>query len=525
GVCKSAAMQLVTAAEMRALDAATIAAGTPGHVLMERAGQGAVRVLLEAFPPLRRKGRRVLVVAGKGNNGGDGFVVARLLRARGLVVEVVLLADVAAVSGDAARNLNAWRRGRGRIVEISDAGGLAQLAASAARADLIVDAIFGTGLNSPVQGLPAQAIELINGCGVPVLAIDIPSGLDADTGLPLGSCVQAAATATFGFAKIGQALYPGAELCGRLAVVDIGLLPAAIAAAPPRAALLDAAQVGRLVPRRRRDAHKGNAGHVLIIAGSFGKTGAAQLAARAAGRVGAGLVTIVAPASLYPIYAAGVLEAMTEAVDDDGGCIRFAPDRLTALVAGKAAVVIGPGVGTHAGAADTVDWLLANLRVPLLLDADALTLVARRLDRLRATAAPTVLTPHPGEMSRLTGADTASVQADRAGVARRFAAERGCTLLLKGARTVIADAAGALWINPTGNPGMASGGMGDVLAGAIGGLLAQGLSVSEAARLGAYVHGMVADRIAADGEIGLLASDIIGGLRQGLHALAEVPHA
>ena len=517
-------MQLVTAAEMRALDAATIAAGTPGHVLMERAGQGAVRVLLECFPRMRRKGRRVLVVAGKGNNGGDGFVVARLLRARGLVVEVVLLAKAAEVGGDAARNLKAWQRGRGRITEVTDANGLAELARSATRAELIVDAILGTGLNSPPRGLQAEAIELINASGVPVLAIDLPSGLDADTGQPLGSCVQAEATATFGFAKLGQAQYPGARLCGTLAVVDIGLAPEALAATPPRAALLDAAAVGRLVPVRERDAHKGDAGHLLVIAGSFGKTGAAQLAVRAAGRVGAGLVTVVAPASLYPVYAAGVMEAMTEAVDDDGGCIRFAPERLAALLAGKAAVVIGPGLGTHEGAAQTVAWLLANARVPLLLDADALSLVARQLDALRASQAPAVLTPHPGEMARLIGGDSAAVQSDRAGVARRFAVQHRCTLLLKGARTVIADPTGALWINPTGNPGMASGGMGDVLAGAIGGLLAQGLAPLEAAQLGAYVHGFVADRVAADGEIGLLASDIVGGLRQGLHALREARH-
>jgi len=518
-------MQLVTAAEMRALDAATIAAGTPGHVLMERAGQGAVKVLLERFPSLRRKGKRVLVVAGKGNNGGDGLVVARLLRARGLVVEVALLARATELTGDAARNLKAWRRGRAGIVEVLDDDGLARLADAAARAAVVVDAIFGTGLNSPVQGLPAQAIEIINTCGVPVLAVDIPSGLSADSGLALGTSVQAEATATFGFAKLGHVQYPGVRLCGTVAVVDIGLSADAIAAAPPRAALLEADAVGRCVPWRARDAHKGDAGHVLIIAGSYGKTGAAQLAARAAGRAGAGLVTVVAPASLYPIYAAATLEAMTEVVDDDGGHIRFVPERLAALIAGKAAVVIGPGVGTHDGAGATVAWLLANLQAPLLLDADALTLVARQLAALRERHAPTVLTPHPGEMARLAGSDTAAVQGDRAAVTRRFAAEHGCTLLLKGARTVIAEASGRLWINPTGNPGMASGGMGDVLSGIIGGLLAQGLAATDAACLGAYLHGFVADRVALDGEIGLLASDIIGGVRQGLHALAETGRA
>jgi hydroxyethylthiazole kinase-like uncharacterized protein yjeF len=514
-------MELVTAAEMRALDAATIAAGTPGHVLMERAGQGAVRVLLQCFPHLRRKGRRVLVVAGKGNNGGDGFVIARVLKAKGLSVEVALLAKPDEVGGDAARNLRAWRRGRGRILDVRDADGLAALAERVARAELIVDALFGTGLNSAVRGLAAEAIELLNASGVPLFAVDVPSGLDADTGQALGACIQAEATATFGFAKLGQTIYPGARLCGRLAVVDIGLDPAAIAAAPPRAALLEAADVAPLVPRRERDAHKGDTGHVLIIAGSFGKTGAAHLATRAAARTGAGLVTVVAPLSLYPIYAGGVLEAMTEALPDDGGQIRFTPDRLATLVEGKRAVVIGPGLGTHEGAARTLAWMLAETRVPLVIDADGLTLAATQLDAVRVRQAPAVLTPHPGEMARLLGSDTAAVQRDRAGSARGFATAHGCTLVLKGAHSLIASAAGALWVNPTGNPGMASGGMGDVLAGIIGALLAQGLEASEAARLGVYLHGLVADRAAATGEIGLLASDLIAGLPAGLQAVRE----
>ncbi|MDX2167566.1 MAG: NAD(P)H-hydrate dehydratase [Deltaproteobacteria bacterium] len=514
-------MQLVTAAEMRALDAATIAAGTPGHVLMERAGQGAVRVLLDCFPRLRRKRRRLLVVAGKGNNGGDGLVIARLLKAKGLVVEVALLAAPDEVGGDAARNLRAWQRGRGRILEVRDAAGVAALAERVERAELIVDAIFGTGLNSPVRGVAADVIALLNASGVPIFAVDIPSGLDADSGQPLGSCIEAEATATFGFAKLGQVIHPGVRLCGRLAVVDIGLDADAIAAAPPRAALLEPANVAPLVPVRERDAHKGDAGHVLILAGSFGKTGAAQLATRAAVRSGAGLTTVVAPLSLYPIYAGGVLEAMTEALPDDGGAIRFAPDRLASLIEGKRAVVIGPGLGTHEGAARTLAWLLAEARVPLVIDADGLTLAAGQLEALRASQAPTVLTPHPGEMARLLGSDTAAVQRDRAGCARRFAAAHGCTLVLKGAHSLIAAADGALWVNPTGNPGMASGGMGDVLAGIVGALLAQGLEPSEAARLGVYVHGLAADRAAANGEIGIVASDLIAGLPSALQAVRE----
>ncbi len=511
-------MRLVSADEQRTLDAATIAAGTPGHVLMERAGAGAVRVILECFPRLRRTGRRVLVVAGTGNNGGDGLVIARLLAKRGAVVEVAILGAAAALRGDAERNLGAYRRLRKPLFEVVDGAGVARVAAAGARADLIVDALFGTGLNRSVQGLAAQLIEAVNACGTPVLAVDIPSGLDADTGQVLGAAIQAQATATFGFAKLGQLQHPGVRHCGALAVVDIGLAAAALAA-PPCAALLDAAGAAALLPQRDAEAHKGTCGHVLVLAGSFGHTGAAQLATRAAGRAGAGLVTVVAPASLYPVYAAGVREAMTEALPDDDGRIRFDPVRLAALAAGKAAIVVGPGLGTHTGAAETVRWLLAEARVPLLLDADALTLVAANLAALRGARAPLVLTPHPGEMGRLAGIDTAAVQADRVGVARRFASAHGCVLVLKGARTVIAAPDGFVWINPTGNPGMASGGMGDVLAGAIGALLAQGLTTSAAASVGAYVHGAAGDAAAADGEIGLLAGDVAEALRPALHRL------
>lgn len=536
-------MRLVTSEEMRTLDRLTIERhGTPGHVLMERAGAGATRVLLENFPALRRKGARALIVAGKGNNGGDGFVIARLLRKRGVKAEVVLLGRAADVSGDAERNLRAFARGRGAIGELASGADLGPLARGLERAVVVVDAIFGTGLNSPVRGLQAEAIEMINASGVPVFAVDIPSGLDANTGLPLGSCIQAEATATFGFAKIGQVLHPGTQFTGSLAVVDIGLAEEAIAANPPRGELMEPRDLAPLVPVRFPDAHKGDCGHVLVISGSYGKTGAPQLVSRAAARAGAGLVTLVGPASLYPVYAAGVLEAMTESLTDRDGRILFDEGQLAALLAGKDAVVIGPGIGTHDDAFRIVAWLLSRAPCPIVLDADALTCLARDLGVLDRAASPAVLTPHPGEMARLTGLSAAQVQADRAGVARSFAVSHGCTLLLKGARTVIAGGTrpaddrgrarrrsplsrhgageGFVWVNPTGNPGMASGGMGDVLSGIIGGLLAQGLTPDEAARLGAYVHGAVADAVAARrGEIGLLASDLLSDLPVGLRDL------
>lgn len=513
-------MLLVSAAEMRALDRATIEGhGTPGHVLMERAGAGATRMLLRVFPRLRR-GRHAIIFAGKGNNGGDGFVMARLLRKRGVRTSVVLLGRAADVTGDAQRNLRTYVRERGEMKEVTAATQLRQAAAALQKADVVVDAIFGTGLNSEVRGVQRAAIELINTAGVPVFAVDIPSGLDADTGQPLGICVQATATATFGFAKVGQILFPGALHVGRLEVIDIGLAPQAVAQHRPQAECMEPADLVPLLPVRQADAHKGNCGHLLVIAGGFGKTGAAQLVARAAQRIGSGLVTLVGPASLYPVYAAGVLETMTEVLPDRDGQILFDESRLRELSEGKAAVAIGPGIGTHDDALRIVEWLLKRADLPVVLDADALTCVGRDLPMLRRARAALLLTPHPGEMARLLGVTSGAVQSDRVGTARRFAAEHRCTLVLKGARTVVADPSSFVRINPTGNAGMAAGGMGDVLTGILGGLLAQGLSPTGAARLGTYLHGAAGDQAAAElGEIGLLASDLIERLPASMQRL------
>ena len=515
-------MLLVTAEEMRALDRATIEEyGTPGYELMERAGGAATEVLLDWLPPQRDRGARVVICAGPGNNGGDGFVMARRLRRAGFIVGVALLGRAAELRGDALRAFKAWRGGRTALHEIATEDDVAHLAEWLEGAACVVDALFGTGLKRPVEGLYAAVIGLINACDAPVFAVDVPSGLDADRGQPLGVAVRAAVTATFGFAKVGEVLYPGAEYCGRLEVVDIGLAPQAIAARPPRAALASLADVGPLVPRRRLDAHKGDAGHVLVLAGSRGKTGAAILAARAAARSGAGLVTVAGPASLNAVYANGILEAMSAELPDRDGRVCFDAGGLRALCAGKAALVVGPGLGTHADVRRIVAWILAEVDVPVVLDADALTALAADLAVLRASRAPALLTPHPGEMGRLIGASAADVQADRVGVARRFATAQGCTLVLKGARSVVAGSDGFVWVNPTGNPGMASGGMGDVLAGALGGLLAQGLSTDAAARLGVYVHGLVGDHVARAGELGLLASDIVAGLPAGLREVRD----
>lgn len=515
-------MRLVAAEEMRGLDQATIAHGTAGHVLMERAGLGATQALTRLLPFMRKRGRRALVVAGKGNNGGDGFVMARALRRRGVRTEVVLLAHAADVRGDAERNLRAYTGKRGPLREVTTTGELTILAAALTKADVVIDAIFGTGLNSAVSAFYAEVIELINASGAPVFAVDIPSGVNADTGQPMGTAIQADATATFGFAKIGHMLFPGARLTGRLALVDIGLAPEALAEHPAHTYLLDSAEAARLVPVRSAEAHKGDCGHLLVIAGSYGKTGAAQLATRGALRGGAGLVTLVGPASLYPVYAGAVVEAMTEALPDADGRIRFDERCLRKLLEGKTTLLVGPGIGVDAEVRQVVRWLVTHAAIPAVLDADALNCISADAAVLREAKAPLVLTPHPGEMARLVGISTAAVQSDRVGVARAFAMAHGCTVVLKGARSVIAADDGQVWINPTGNPGMASGGMGDVLAGLIAALLAQGSAACDAARLGVYVHGAAADSAAAEnGQVGLIASDLVARIPRELMRLGE----
>src|SRR6266571_4063943 len=481
---------------MRTLDRWTIEHGTPGHVLMERAGAGAARVLRER---LRRPRGPVVVVCGRGNNGGDGFVVARHLRRARVPVEVWLAARPEEVRGDAARMLAAWRRARGAVRALATPADVEALARRLARAAAVVDALFGTGLNAPVAGVAAAVIAAINACGAPVLAVDIASGLSADTGAPLGAAVRATVTATFGYPKVGQLMYPGVEHTGLLAVVDIGIPREALAAVAPGTVLLESEEVGAHLPPRRRDAHKGDFGHVLVIAGSRGKTGAALLAAQAAARSGAGLTTLAVPATLQAVLEAQVREAMTAALADTGD--------------GAAALADGAAVNA------LVAHVVRQCAAPLVLDADGLHAVAGSAI-LRDRPGPTVVTPHPGEMARLQSGDTARVQADRLGAARAFARAERVVVVLKGARTIIASPDGATAICPTGNPGMASGGTGDVLSGVIGALLAQGLAAYDAAALGVFAHGAAGDAVAArQGEVGLLASDLLAELPATLERL------
>jgi NAD(P)H-hydrate epimerase len=509
-------MLVCTAAQMRALDQWTIARGTPGHVLMERAGKGAAAVVRR-----RWKRCRTVVVCGRGNNGGDGFVVARHLKRAGFGVEVFLAGTTSAVHGDAARMLAAWRRAGGRVRDCTDSAGLATLRASLVRAALVVDGLLGTGLNAPVEGLHASIIDIVNAASAPILAIDIASGLSADSGRPLGVAVRATVTATFGHPKVGQVLYPGIEYTGELEIVDIGLRPEAVDTVGPTTHVLDPRTVGALLPRRPRNAHKGTFGHVLVIAGSRGKTGAALLASEGAGRAGAGLVTTASAAILQPTLEGHVREAMTAALPDgrDGTAALGDGVALLRLLEGRDAVVCGPGLGVNPDTRTLVATIVRTARTPLVLDADGLNCVAGT-GVLRERLGPTVLTPHPGEMGRLLEVTTAEVQGDRLRVARQLATRDQVVVVLKGARTVVVAPDGRASIVPTGNPGMASGGTGDVLAGVVGGLVAQGLAPFDAACLGAFAHGLAGDRVAVrQGEVGLLARDLLDELPAALATL------
>ena len=516
---------LVTGQQMRELDRLTIERyGTPGRVLMERAGAGATAHLLRAFPQLLSDTRKasVLVLAGKGNNGGDGFVMARLLRQRGLACEVVLAAKRADVSGDARRALSAFVRGRGRITEVTRPDQLALVEDKLRSCGLVVDALLGTGLNAPVRGLAAGLIALVNGSGRPVVAVDIPSGLDADRGQPLGDAVQARLTVTFGYPKLGLSQHPGLDYVGRLVVVDIGIAPEALATVRPTVGLLSPETVGRFVQPRQPDSHKGSFGHLLVVAGARGKSGAALLAASAGLRTGTGLVTLAGPESLVPVFSVAVLEAMTLGLPERAdGSLRMAAGALRAALQARTAVAFGPGIGVSADTLKLTRWLLKHAELPLLIDADGLNCVASQPDMLRDASQPVVLTPHPGEMARLTDTNSTEVQANRLERARSFATSFRCHVVLKGARTVIAAPDGWAWINPTGNSGMASGGMGDVLAGIIGGLLAQGYQPAEACQLGVFIHGSAGDLAAREiGPVGILARDVIDRLPRALRSLS-----
>jgi NAD(P)H-hydrate epimerase len=487
---------LYSAAQARELDRRAIEQHRiAGGELMRRAGQAAYWLLRARYP----RAARVVVVCGPGNNGGDGYVVARLAHEAGLSVRVLALGERGALKGDAEAAHHACVA-CGVRPEVFAAGRL--------DVDVIVDAIFGTGLEREVTGPWRTAVEAINASGRPVIALDIPSGLHADTGRVLGVAVCAAATISFIGLKVGLLTGAGREHCGEIYVDDLGLPEAVYQDMPPAAQRIVGAEVGRLLPRRRRDAHKGAGGHVLVIGGARGMPGAARMAGEAAYRSGAGLVTI----ATHPAHAAALNVGRPELI------VHGVEDRqaLGSLLAQADCIALGPGLGQGEWARLMLVATLESAR-PLVVDADALNLISR--DPVHRE--DWVLTPHPGEAARLIGASLATdVQGDRLTAVRAVSARYGGTCVLKGSGTLVATHREAeLYLCDRGNPGMASGGVGDVLTGIIAALVAQGLTPPDAARLGVWLHATAGDLVAREGERGLLASDLLGALRKVLHSL------
>lgn len=513
-------MKLVTAEEMRRLDrAATERFGIPSLLLMEHAAIGVTREIERRYGDLA--GRRVLILAGKGRNGGDGLAVGRLLLRRGARVEALLVFGREGLRGDAGLQVTmAEQHG----IPLRDLSKKNDPAGALEQADVVVDAIFGTGLSAPVTGTAAEAIEAANRSGKPVVAVDLPSGIHADTGAILGAAVRAALTVTLGLPKRGLYLHPGSEYAGVVTVADIGIPPEAVLAESIAVSLIEPEEARAWLPPRPANAHKGTFGHVLVAAGSLGKTGAAAMTSVACLRSGAGLATLALPASLNAAMEQKLTEVMTLPLPETKGqsvSLEAEPLILRALE-GKAALAIGPGLSTDPQTQDLVRRLLPMLRIPTVVDADALNALAGHLDVLNAARAPLILTPHPGEMARLCGTTAEEVQRDRMGAAERLARTYRVWVVLKGAHTVVASPDGALRVVPIASSALATAGAGDVLTGVIAGLLAQGAAPFDAAAAGSYLHAMAGTIVAeARGPVGVLAGDLLEALPRATRSLGR----
>jgi NAD(P)H-hydrate epimerase len=507
-------MRVLNGAQMREADRRTINdIGVPSLVLMENAGHQVVAAMESAFDELAS--RRVAVLCGRGNNGGDGFVIARTLSQQGLKVGVFLLGRAADVEGNARTNLDIVGQLGLPVIELPDSQAWELHGPEVVRFDLLVDAVLGTGLSKPLAGLLRTVVADINASPIPVVAVDVPTGLSTDSHAVTGEAIQAALTVTLGAPKLPLVLPPGEACAGDLVIADIGIPSSVIDGLDgPRLELVTPADVRRLIPVRPSDAHKGDFGHVLVVAGSPGKSGAACLAGLAALRSGAGLVTVATPRSCLSAVAGGAAEYMTLPLSESADGTVDADALVQVLDFPCDVIAVGPGLGTGSGPAAVVRGLVARARPPVVLDADGLTVFARDpAELLGRDGTDLVITPHPGEMGRLCGTPTDAVQVDRVEVARAFASEHRVHVVLKGARTVIATPDGAAFVNMTGNPGMATGGTGDVLTGVTAAWIGQILGAEAACQVAVYLHGLAGDLAARRrGEVALIASDVIDAL-------------
>ena len=516
-------MRILNAAQMREADRFTIEEiGIPSLVLMENAGRQVVSAMEAAYES--RLNGRVAVLCGRGNNGGDGFVVARTLMQRGIDAAVFVIGPLAEVRGDAKTNLEILGRLGVTVVEINDEQSWELHFSEISQCTLIVDAIFGTGLKSALGGMMETVVADVNASSIPIVSIDLPSGLSADTPHVIGDCIDASMTVTLATPKLPLVLPPGEEHAGDVVIADIGIPHEVIDGVEGQhIELLTPEQLRDVVEPRAADSHKGDFGRVTIVAGSRGKTGAAHLAGMAALRSGAGLVTIATPTSSLPIVASMAPELMTEPLAEsvEGMVAARAIDRLLELE--HDVIACGPGLGRGPGVTEFVRALLDRATVPLVLDADAITVLADDPGRLVGREErDVIITPHPGEMARLIGSSVDEVQANRIDVATDFATTHRVYVVLKGHRTIIATPDGHVFINPTGNAGMATGGTGDVLTGMIAAWLAQLLDAEAACRLAVFLHGAAGDLAEAEeGQVAMIATDVIACLGEALNRLMK----
>ncbi len=513
-------MKVVTAEEMREIDRITIKDyGISGTVLMERAGLVVAEKIRKLYsgqhsavsekrqtPDTKSAKHKVIVLSGGGNNGGDGIVVARNLHEWGWNVKIILLSKENKLSRDCLTQYKTAKK-TGVAVEFRD-----YVINKDLHSALVVDAIFGTGLSKNISGKTAEIISFINASDSPIISVDIPSGISSDTGQIMGEAVRADYTVTFGLPKRGHLLYPGADYTGRLFIEDIGFPEELLHSEKLNAELLEKRDISLLIPERQRYSHKGDYGHVLIIAGSRGKTGAAFMCAKACLRAGAGLVTIGVPESLLDVFQSRVTEEMTLPLPDkgDGTISSKALEKILEFLSERADVLaIGPGISVTDDTKKLVRELLLNSAAPAVIDADAINSLEGNKHVFRRAKAPIILTPHTGEMARLLSVQRSAfsvqrqktlnselqneIEGDRINTAIKFSKETGIYLVLKGVPTIIAEPEGRVFINPTGNSGMASAGTGDVLTGMLSGFLGQGLNPLEASILGVYMHGLAGD--------------------------------
>jgi ADP-dependent NAD(P)H-hydrate dehydratase / NAD(P)H-hydrate epimerase len=512
-------MKIVSVEEMRAIDRATSERfGVPSLTLMENAGAAVADYVLAHHP----EARRIAVFCGKGNNGGDGFVAARRLHQCGKEVRVILLANPSDLRGDAAAMFGKLP---GRAIAVQSSEELkSDRVRLALQADLYLDAVLGTGFKPPVSALYADAITIISASQVPVIAVDIPSGADADAmGPQAGTIVRADAVATFTAPRPAHVF--GWLTTGPTVVADIGSPEEAIVSAL-HLNIITARDIGRLIGLRPAESNKGSYGHVLVVGGSLGKAGSAAMAGMAVLRAGAGLSTVATPKSVLGTVAGFHPELMTEPLPEtDAGTISTsAVNRVAELAKGKSVLAIGPGTSRHPQTAEMVRSLVARVQLPMVVDADGLNAFEGRSDELSGKGRTVVITPHPGEMARLAGCTIADVQKDRLGVARKFAREHELIVVLKGHRTLVVQPGGEAWVNMTGNAGMATGGTGDILTGMVAGMIAQHSKQAFVAVLAAvHLHGLAGDVMRERvGEHSLVATDLLEGLPEAFHRTREM---